>query len=160
MKVLTDSKAAYDTDHALFLVQLYGFKEGQLRLYEKLRMYHMVIQHHIEARDSASIIKNCKKFGNSQPNLWVQVLTHFASRQDDCEEEIKQVLQYINRSSILPPLLVVQILAQNDRLPLSVVRDYIVGRLSKEHKLIAKDQVRARTRGKREREREREGEFG
>jgi hypothetical protein len=107
----------------------------------------MVIQHHIEAHDSQSIIKNCKKFGNSGrgPNLWVQVLTHFAT-QDDCEDEIQQVLQYINRSNILPPLLVVQILAQNQRLPLSVVRDYIVDRLDKEHKLIAKDQVRAESR--------------
>ena len=94
----------------------------------------MVIQHHIEAHDSQSIIKNCKKFGNNQkgkssgPNLWVQVLTHFAG-QDDCEDEIQQVLQYINRSNILPPLLVVQILAQNDRLPLSVVRYNVMSTL-------------------------------
>jgi hypothetical protein len=39
MQVLNDPKAKFDPDHALFLVQLHNCKEGQLRLYEKLRMY-------------------------------------------------------------------------------------------------------------------------
>ena len=38
MQVLNDPNAKFDPDHALFLVQLHNCKEGQLRLYEKLRM--------------------------------------------------------------------------------------------------------------------------
>ena len=52
MAILTHQHAKYDPDHALVLVQAHGFKRGQLELYEKLEMYHMLLRHYMEASGS------------------------------------------------------------------------------------------------------------
>ena len=49
MSLLRSTSAAYDADHALVLVQMHGFKAGELYLYEeKLRRYDMVVQVSVE----------------------------------------------------------------------------------------------------------------
>jgi hypothetical protein len=43
-QLLDNPRVKYDNNHALCLVQVHGFRRGQLYLYEKLHMYHMVVQ--------------------------------------------------------------------------------------------------------------------
>lgn len=52
--ILDNPAADYDADHALVLVQSHGFKQGQLYLYERLRMYHMVVQHYMDEATNAA----------------------------------------------------------------------------------------------------------
>ena len=59
---------------------------------------------------------------------------------EDCHRWIMDVLNNIEREKLLPPLLVVQILSQNDQTPLAVVKDYITRRLKEERELIEEDQ--------------------
>ena len=89
-----------------------------------------------------------------------QVLSYFALKDEgeDCHRWIMDVLNNIEREKLLPPLLVVQvggpvfclilfdknaesqILSQNDKTPLAVVKDYITRRLQEERMLIEDDQ--------------------
>lgn len=80
LELLQNPRAAYDVNHALVLVQGAEFKPGQLYLYERLQMYHMVIQHHLDAGDMDAVVKTCRRHGTKDPNLWIQVLSVMATR--------------------------------------------------------------------------------
>ena len=84
------------------------------------------------------------KISDKDPNLWIQVLSYFARKQDDCQKEIGEVLQAIDRENLVPPLLVVQILAQKPNAPLSLVKDFISRRLQQESQTIADDNKQIR----------------
>lgn len=56
-------------------------------------------------------------------------------------EHIKTVLDYVERRSLLPPLMVIQILGKNDDIPLSVIKDYVINRLKMERKVVEEDYV-------------------
>lgn len=45
-------------------------------------------------------------------DLWIEALNFFALREDDCQHEIGEVLNNIDRENLLPPLPVIQILSQ------------------------------------------------
>ena len=62
------------------------------------------------------------QYGTKDPNLWVNVLTYFASKDSVPEEELQEVLQHIEREALLQPMLIIQILAKNPNLPISVIR--------------------------------------
>lgn len=139
MALLTNPEAQFDIDHALVLVQTHNFPRGLLYLYEQLGLFNEIVQFYMEHNDSANIIRTCRQHGDSDPNLWVQALTYFASQEKPSQEDIAQVLNSIDRSNILPPLLVLQILSQNKNITLSVVKSYITQRLNQEIQLIAED---------------------
>ncbi|GBG24437.1 Vacuolar protein sorting-associated protein 11-like [Hondaea fermentalgiana] len=146
MSVLKNSSASYDPHHALVLVQSAGFQRGLLYLYERLHMYHMLIRHYMKVGDSAAILANCKAYGAKDPNLWVQVLKHFAAQYeapeggDDASEserrkaaaverDLQEVLKQIERFRILPPLVVVETLSSNPEIRLHMIRPYIRSQL-------------------------------
>lgn len=52
---------------------------------------------------------------------------------------MKEVLTYIERDDILPPIIVLQTLSRNPCLTLSVIKDYIARKLEQESKLIEED---------------------
>jgi len=134
-------QAKYDVDHALVLCKMYKFEQGVVFLYEKLKLFNEIVQHYMEAKQHGRIIKACKKYGGSDPDLWVQALSYFANEKDMCEKEIGQVLDNIDRHNLLPPLRVVQILSRNPDKQLSVVKDYIIKSLEQENGIIIADQA-------------------
>lgn len=56
------------------------------------------------------------------PNLWVQALSYFATKEKDCKPYIVDVLSQIDRHNLLPPLLVIQTLAHNSTATLTVIK--------------------------------------
>ena len=52
---------------------------------------------------------------------------------------MKEVLTYIEKEDVLPPIVVLQTLSKNPCLTLSVVKDYIARKLEQESKLIEDD---------------------
>jgi hypothetical protein len=104
-------------------------------------MYREIVQHHMDRNKHINVIHECKKYGAKDPGLWVQALSYFATHEDEeCEDYIIEVLECIERQRLLPPLRVVQILAQNKTKPLSVVKDYIIRVLEHEKEIITSDQ--------------------
>lgn len=140
LDLLKNVEARYDIDHALVLAQMHHFKAGILYLYEKAKLYQQILHYHMEQNEYSHVIDTCKKYGTSDPSLWVQALSYFARRETDCKSQIMEVLSYIDRGNLMSPLLVLQNLAYNSTATLAVVKDYIIHRLQMEDELIANDE--------------------
>ncbi|GER54061.1 vacuolar protein sorting 11 [Striga asiatica] len=135
----------YDVDRAIILCEMNDFKEGLLYLYEKLKLYKEVIACYVQAHDHEGLIACCKRLGDSgkggDPSLWADLLKYFGELGEDCSKEVREVLTYIERDDILPPIIVLQTLSRNSCLTLSVIKDYIARKLEQESKLIEEDRV-------------------
>jgi len=133
----------YDVDLALILCNTHAFKDGLLFLYEKLKLYKEVISCYKQAHDHQGLIACCKKLGDSSqggdPSLWGDLLKYFGELGEDCSKEVKEVLTYIEKEDVVPPIVVLQTLSKNPFLTLSVVKDYIARKLEQESKLIEDD---------------------
>ncbi|OAY83369.1 vacuolar protein-sorting-associated protein 11 homolog [Ananas comosus] len=133
----------YDVDLAIILCEMNAFKEGMLFLYEKMKLYKEVIACYMQSHDHEGLIACCKKLGDSSqggdPTLWGDLLKYFGELGEDCSKEVKEVLTYVERDDILPPIVVLQTLSKNPCLTLSVVKDYIARKLEQESKLIEDD---------------------
>lgn len=133
----------YDVDLAIILCEMNSFKDGLLFLYEKMKLYKEVIACYMQARDHQGLIACCKKLGDStqggDPSLWGDLLKYFGELGEDCSKEVKEVLIYIERDDVLPPIVILQSLSKNPCLTISVVKDYIARKLEQESKLIEDD---------------------
>lgn len=133
----------YDVDLAIILCEMNGFREGLLFLYEKMKLYKEVIGCYMQAHDHEGLIACCKRLGDSgkggDSSLWADLLKYFGELGEDCSKEVKEVLTYIERDDILPPIIVLQTLSRNPCLTLSVIKDYIARKLEQESKLIDQD---------------------
>lgn len=133
----------YDVDLAIILCEMNAFKDGLLFLYEKMKLYKEVIACYMQAQDHEGLIACCKRLGDlgkgGDPSLWADVLKYFGELGEDCSREVKEVLTYIERDDILPPIVVLQTLSRNPCLTLSVIKDYIARKLDHESKLIEED---------------------
>ncbi len=137
-ELLCDVRAQYNRNHALVLTQTHSFPKGTLYLYEQLGLYHEVVQHYMDKNQHDFVLLSCKKYGVKDRNLWVEALAYFAKKEGTVKE-ITEVLSSIERDNLIPPLLVIQILAERNTATLAVVRDYIIRRLQKENSVIRED---------------------
>ncbi|XP_036368498.1 vacuolar protein sorting-associated protein 11 homolog isoform X3 [Octopus sinensis] len=140
LELLQGSKAGYDINQALVLCQMHNFTAGILYLYEKAELYEQILRYHMDHDEYGQVINTCKRFGIQEPNLWVQSLSYFAMKEDNCKTFLMEVLSHIDKKNLLPPLLVIQTLANNSAATLSVVKDYIVKRLQQENDQITEDE--------------------
>ncbi|PPS10948.1 hypothetical protein GOBAR_AA09695 [Gossypium barbadense] len=133
----------YDVDLAIILCEMNAFKEGLLYLYEKMKLFKEVIACYMQVHDHEGLIACCERLGDSgkggDPTLWADLLKYFGELGEDCSKEVKEVLKYIERDDILPPIIVLQTLSRNPCLTLSVIKDYIARKLEQESKLIEED---------------------
>uniref|UniRef100_M4BQ08 Vacuolar protein sorting-associated protein 11 homolog n=1 Tax=Hyaloperonospora arabidopsidis (strain Emoy2) TaxID=559515 RepID=M4BQ08_HYAAE len=148
LRILDNPRVKYDEDHALIHLQMRGMKKGKRYLYNKLHMYHMLVQFHIEENDDQSILEEVRKHGDKDPNLWSLALKYFAERGPLPKgatsgkewEELQQLLVLIDTNSAIPPLQVVQVLSQSRELPVSVIKQYVVNQLASDEKKIEEDE--------------------
>lgn len=136
--LIDHSDSNYDTEHVLVLVQSYGFREGILKMYEKLSLHYDIVQYYMEVKDHENLIQSCIKYGSNDPNMWIQVLSYFANENEPYEKEILQILSKIEKDDILPPLLVIQILSKQ-KTSLGVIKDYLAVKLKSEQLVINED---------------------
>eukprot|EP00117_Sycon_ciliatum_P023495 scpid32393/ scgid19961/ Vacuolar protein sorting-associated protein 11 homolog len=140
LQLLKNSEAKYHLDQAMVLTQMHDFTAGVLYLYEKAKLYQQILRYHMDHRNYAMVIETCKMHGNKDPNLWLQALSYFAHTDEECREQIVEVLAHIDKRNLLPPLMVVQTLANNSTATLATVRDYVVKRLQAENELVSSDE--------------------
>ncbi|KAL0477101.1 vacuolar protein sorting protein VPS11 [Acrasis kona] len=130
----------YDTEHVLVLVQSMNFKQGILKMYERLGLHYDIVQYYMEQGDYENVISSCKKYGESDLNLWVQVLSYFANSEAlEFQDEIQNVLLKIEKDNLLPPLLVVQILSKHPKTKLGNIKEYLHNKLSQDQLMIKED---------------------
>ncbi|CAH0489826.1 unnamed protein product [Peronospora farinosa] len=148
LRILDNPRVKYDEDHALIHLQMRSMKKGKRYLYNKLHMYHMLVQFHIEENDDQSIVEEVRKHGDKDPNLWSLALKYFAERgplpkgatSGEEWKELKQLLVLIDTNPAIPPLQVVQVLSQSRELPVSVIKQYVVNQLASDKKKIEEDE--------------------
>ncbi|KAL3155173.1 hypothetical protein ABBQ32_013114 [Trebouxia sp. C0010 RCD-2024] len=138
-------ESKYDTNHALVLCRMHGFTPGLRFLYERMRHFREVLQVHMAAGDHGALIEDCMRLGDvsrgGDPHLWSEVLEYFARQSGDCTEQVGAVLHHIEAGNLLPPLVVLAILAKNPTLQLRVVKNYIARQLSAESAHIQEDRA-------------------
>lgn len=134
----------YDEDLAIVLCEMHGFRDGLLFLYEKMKLYKELMACYMHDKDYEGLIACCKRLSDpsrdGDSSLWADVLQYFGERGDDCSKEVKEVLVYVEKDNLLPPLIVLQTLAKNPTLTLSVVKDYIARQFKQMSQLIEDDQ--------------------
>jgi hypothetical protein len=157
MSLLRSPALPFDRYHALVLVQVHDFKEGQLLLLEHLSkdaqteadlggvVTDLLVEQHLVAGRIEEMIRVCKRESNASgrpnPTLWSKVLGVLVGRcvvgGDGCDDEealeeafelLQEFLDEVDRDKIVPPLQVLDILATNTSLPLSVAQKFL-GRL-------------------------------
>ncbi|KAI9137953.1 hypothetical protein BKA69DRAFT_1127735 [Paraphysoderma sedebokerense] len=146
MSILKDPKAHYDINHALVLCKMYNFTSGMLYLYEKLDLYKDILQLYIDTNDFQKVIQAALQYGSRDPTIWIQVLSFFGSKHDECEKELTETLNNILffaasifLRNIISPLQVIQVLGRNKSTKIKVVKDYITRRLRVEEQLLQED---------------------
>ncbi|KAF0695239.1 Aste57867_13931 [Aphanomyces stellatus] len=142
LALLDNPRVKYDEDHALILMQMHGLKQGKRYLYQKLHMYHMLLQHHMEEGEDQAVLDQVKQHGESNANLWLLALKYFSDKKDDAQYTyLTTLLGWMDNQPNLqiPPLQVVSILSQARDLPLSVVRQYVVNQLKQDQSHIDRD---------------------
>jgi vacuolar protein sorting-associated protein 11 len=112
-----------------------------LYLYDKNGMHLRILQYHMYHNDYAMILDTCKKYGTQDPNLWIQALHYFSKLEEyNCKDYIMQILAYIEKFNLLPPLMVIKILSQNSTLTIDTIKEYLLKRMRREEKEIEDDQ--------------------
>jgi len=134
----------YDAHHVLSLCRLHAFQEGLVFLYDKMRLAREVLQVYMTSGDHAGLIAAVSKYGDAcrggDPQLWADVLQHFVEQPgSSCEPQIVEVVGHIEAGSILPPLVVLQLLAKNRSIKMSSVRQYVSRQLAREMSEAARD---------------------
>ena len=140
LELLKNTEAKYNLDQAMVLAQMHDFQAGVLYLYEKAKLYQQILHYHMDHRSYAQVIETCKKHGNKDSSLWVQALSYFAHSDDDCKDQIVEVLTHIDKQNLLSPLMVVRTLSRNSRATLATIRDYIVRRLQQDNEQVFDDE--------------------
>lgn len=139
-----EQQPRYDEDLAVVLCEMHGFRDGLLFLYEKMKLFKEVMACYMQDKDYQGLIACCKRLADSSrggdSSLWADVLQYFGERGEDCSKEVKEVLVYVEKDNLLPPLIVLQTLAKNPTLTLSVVKDYIARQFQQISQLIEEDQ--------------------
>lgn len=128
MHLLRNPNAAYDPEQALVLAQLHDHAPAILYLLEKLRRYQDLLQFHMDRGDHARVLASAHRFGDHDSTLWLHVLSYFTALPT-ITPELHAVLAHIEEQDLVPPLRVIQILAKNERVPLSAVREFVVGKV-------------------------------
>jgi len=76
----------------------------------------------MDHNDYDEVIASCKLWGQDDPHVWVMALSYFAGKEDDLKLQMKEVLANIDEQKLLPPLLVIQTLANSKVCTLGVVK--------------------------------------
>lgn len=140
MDMLKNFEDKYDLDQAMVLCQMNHFKRGILHLYEKAKLYQQILSYHIENADYDSIIEICKRFGQNDPNLWIQALWYFSAAEESQKPYFAIVLNHIENKKLLPPIMVVEIASRSEKATLSLIRDYLIRHLQSENKVIEENE--------------------
>jgi len=147
MNLLTSPYSQYDEGIALCLCQMQGFKAGTLYLYEKMTLYNEILLFYFENNEYKNILQICMKLAKTDPILWIRALTYFADIDPsvyDCKEEITEILKNIEKLQILPPLQVIQILANSPHATVGLVSNYFANAIQSEKQFIKDDIERIR----------------
>lgn len=143
----------YDATHALILCSINAFTDGLVVLWEALGMYEDVLRFWMDKekeiappathakgvsssaaagatrRPSDEVMDQLRRHGPSHPYLYPLVLRFLTSSNallTRHQDDLRSVLDVIDRDRIMPPLQVVQVLSRNDVASIGIVKDWLM----------------------------------
>lgn len=156
LKLLESAHIPYDPTHALILCSTRGFTSGLVLLWEKMGMYEDVIRFWIDKEKedpqsgaSVQVIDCLEKYssqgeGKNKYHLYPLVLRFLTSSSELLtrhKDDVKRMLEVIDREEIMPTLGVVQVLSRNEVASVGLVREWLMGRITQAREEI--DTVRS-----------------
>lgn len=139
--LLESSDSNYDKHQTLILCQAANFRPGILYLYEENKLYQQILNHHLNQQDYQSVLTCCRRFGNQDPNLWVQALWAGAKDYDMPSSLLVEILNVIEKKCLLSPLLVVDALCNWNTVKVGDVRSYLNSVLHSEEKTTGQEEA-------------------
>ncbi|KAF9028559.1 hypothetical protein BDZ89DRAFT_1101711 [Hymenopellis radicata] len=149
MRVLQSSTIPYDPTHALILCATRGYTEGLVLLWEHMGMYEDVLRFWMDKdkegdrEASAEVVRQLKAYGRAHPHLYPLVLRFLTSSGELLgrhQQDVRDVLEHINRESIMPPLGVIQVLSRNGVASVGLVKEWMMTRIKEARDEIQADQ--------------------
>lgn len=138
--LLESANNRYDKNHVLMLFQMYDYNEGVVSLSKLMDNKQELMYHYIKNHDYDNIWLTCQKYARNKKDLWVQALTYFSNRNDDMAiEYIKKILQQIEHSEHLSPLIVLEILSKNAKISFGAVKNYFKKQLVRHRREMESD---------------------
>lgn len=129
MELLRSSDNEYCRDHALLLCDKLKFYDGKLLLWEQAGMYEELLSWYAERGDMESLLAVCARKSQQYPRLWcsaLKLLTSSTSVSAPDPQHLMTCLTNIEQKGLLPPLEVVDELANSPHITLGQVRDYLL----------------------------------
>ncbi|KAL3981657.1 hypothetical protein ACH3XW_43935 [Acanthocheilonema viteae] len=125
-------------EESLKLCQLFNYIPGIIDIYKKMKRYDKLIEYYMRQNKLREIVKFCEEENNR--DLWIDAVV-FASRGKDIDSDaIKFLLERIEATNSIHPLVVLEILSKSDKICVGHVRDYIINWLERQNAQIKKDE--------------------
>eukprot|EP01017_Pseudomicrothorax_dubius_P039869 TRINITY_DN6172_c0_g1_i1.p1 TRINITY_DN6172_c0_g1~~TRINITY_DN6172_c0_g1_i1.p1 ORF type:complete len:866 (-),score=298.83 TRINITY_DN6172_c0_g1_i1:134-2731(-) len=134
----------YDKNHCLILFKMYNFQPGITFLCEKMQMREELLSYYIEINDHVKVLDLCRRYGETENNLWIQALKYFCKPENKDKNKIPDVLEYISKIEALSPLVILNILSRNQNIPYGLIKTYFLKKLQEERTFIEKDGEKAK----------------
>jgi len=139
LALLRNTKVGLDVEAALLTCQLRNFNEGVVVLLEKQGLFKDVLEHYISLKSLDGVMDTCRRHGGQDPQLWISCLHWLAACDTLYTKEVQETLTQIEERELLPPLVVIQILSQNNNATLELVKGYMTRYLQREMSQIQED---------------------
>lgn len=146
LRVLQSESIPYDPTHALILCSTRNFTEGLVLLWEHFGMHEDVLRFWIDKAheggdtDAAAggeeaskrVIHHLQLYGPGHKLLYPLVLRFITSSEallTRHTEDLKAILEEIERERIMPPLAVIQVLSRNGVTSVGLVKEWLLSRV-------------------------------
>ena len=146
MRVLRSTDIPYDPMHALILCSTHGFTLGLVLLWEKKGMYEDVLRFWMDKdREgntpgaSQKVIEHLMEYGHENPHLYPLVLRFLSSTPELLtrhQEDLKEMIEYMDEEGIMPPLGIIQVLSRNGVASVGLVKEWLIKRITMNGKEI------------------------
>ncbi|KAF8699748.1 hypothetical protein AX14_000902 [Amanita brunnescens Koide BX004] len=153
INVLKSDAIPYDPTHALILCSGHGYTDGLVLLWERLGMYEDVIRFWMDkARSQAApdasdasnrVVEHLKRYGPSQPRLYLLVLRFLTSSAELLtrhQADVGDVIEYVDKQGILTPVGIIQVLSRNNVASVGLVKEWLGTRINDAKDEIQNDQ--------------------
>lgn len=142
LELLQRPDAAYEIDEALVLLQRYDCEQGLVYLYQKLHMQAMLLQQYYHMGQHTEALQLCQKCGKEDPALWELLLQLIGESEEIDEKEVCEILDTVERSGQVPLLRIVQLLCDNTKIPVGVIKELVIKQLRMEKSIREADETK------------------
>ena len=139
LTILKSDRIPYDPTHALLLCSTRNFTDGLVLLWERLGMYEDVLRFWIDKENegntpgaSANVVQNLRLYGSKHKLLYPLVLRFLTSNEallSKHADDLKEILEEIEREKVMPPLGVIQVLSRNGVTSVGLMKEWLLSRV-------------------------------